>query len=266
MFHYEPGDLFSGLRLFSKRFYKNVPLLFRGFELETELTVQAVEKGFRLAEVAVPFRERALGSASKLRTVRDGVRILRLLFVLSRDYRPLVFFGVIALVFFAAGLAAGSLPVYEYYQTRLVGRFPLAILAAGLMNLSLFTLLTGVMLESGLRHRRESYQVALEELQGVTGAIRPRPFPVPLAGRRTDGDLRRAARRQPRSSGGRSPPRGRPGVLPAGPAGGPTYSHRPPEALRGPARPTRSRPLASTSPCVRPSPPTSAHRSLRTTS
>lgn len=161
VFQYEPGDLFSGLRLFSKRFYKNVPLLFRGFELETELTVQAVEKGFRLAEVAVPFRERALGSASKLRTVHDGVRILRLLFVLSRDYRPLVFFGAVAFVFFVAGLAAGSLPVYEYYRTRLVGRFPLAILAAGLMNLSLFTLLTGVMLESGLRHRRESYQIRL---------------------------------------------------------------------------------------------------------
>jgi glycosyltransferase involved in cell wall biosynthesis len=161
VFHYEPGDLFSGLRLFSKRFYKNVPLLFRGFELETELTVQAVEKGFRLAEVVVPFRERAEGSASKLRTVHDGIRILRLLFVLSRDYRPLVFFGVVALVFFVTGLAAGSLPVYEYYRTRLVGRFPLAILAAGLMNLSLFTLLTGVMLESGLRHRRESYQIRL---------------------------------------------------------------------------------------------------------
>jgi len=165
VFHYQPGDLFSGLRLFSKRFYKNVPLLFRGFELETELTVQAVEKGFRLAEVAVPFRERAEGSASKLRTVRDGVRILRLLFVLSRDYRPLVFFGFIGLIFFVAGLAAGSLPVYEYYRTRLVGRFPLAILAAGLMNLSLFTLLTGVMLESGLRHRRESYQVALRNFK-----------------------------------------------------------------------------------------------------
>jgi glycosyltransferase involved in cell wall biosynthesis len=161
VFHYEPGDLFSGLRLFSKRFYKNVPILFRGFELETELTVQGVEKGFRLTELPVPFRERAHGSSSKLRTVRDGTLILRLLFVLSRDYRPLVFFGVIAFLFFAAGLAAGSLPVAEYYRTRLVGRFPLAILAAGLMNLSLFTLLTGIMLESGLRHRRESYQIKL---------------------------------------------------------------------------------------------------------
>lgn len=161
VFDHVPGDLFSGLRLFSKRFYKNVPILFRGFELETELTVQAVEKRFSLSEVAVPFRERAAGSSSKLRTVRDGLRILRLLVVLFRDYRPLVFFGVLAFAFFVAGLLAGSLPIYEYFTTRMVGRFPLAILAAALMNLSLFTLLTGVMLESGLRHRRESYQITL---------------------------------------------------------------------------------------------------------
>lgn len=166
VFHYAPGDLFSGLRLFTRRFYKNVPLLFRGFELETELTVQAVDKGFRLAEVEVPFGARATGSVSKLRTVRDGLRILRLLLVLFRDYRPLAFFGAIALAFFGAGLLAGSLPVYEYYRTGMVGRFPLAILAAGLMNLSLFTLLTGVMLQSSLRHRRESYQVALRNLRG----------------------------------------------------------------------------------------------------
>jgi glycosyltransferase involved in cell wall biosynthesis len=161
VFDHEPGDLFSGVRLFSKRFYKNVPILFRGFELETELTVQAVEKGFHLTEVAVPFRERAAGSSSKLRTVRDGLRVLRLIVTLFRDYRPLLFFGIISMLFFLAGLAAGSLPIYEYFTTRMVGRFPLAILAAGLMNLSLFTLLTGLMLESSLRHRRESYQITL---------------------------------------------------------------------------------------------------------
>lgn len=165
IFNYEPGDLFSGLRLFSRRFYKNVPILFRGFELETELTVQGVEKGFLLSEVAVPFRERAAGSSSKLHTVRDGLRILRLLVVLFRDYRPLLCFGVISFALFLAGLAAGSLPIYEYATTRMVGRFPLAILAAGLMNLSLFTLLTGIMLQSGLRHRRESYQITLRNFR-----------------------------------------------------------------------------------------------------
>jgi len=164
-FHYEPADLFSGLRLFSKRFYKNVPVLFRGFELETELTVQAVAKGFRHIEVPIPFRERAQGSSSKLRTVRDGVRIIRLMIVLVRDYRPVLFFGGLAALFLVAGLAAGSLPIYEYMMTRMVGRFPLAILAASLMNLALFTFLTGIMLESGLRHRRESYEVTLRNFR-----------------------------------------------------------------------------------------------------
>ena len=166
VFGYAPGDLFSGLRLFSRRFYKNVPILFRGFELETELTIQAVEKGFRVAETSVPFRVRAEGTASKLRTVRDGIRILRLILVLFRDYRPLEFFGLVSTAFFTAGLAAGFLPVREYFQTHLVGRFPLAILAAALMNLALFSLLTGVMLESGLRHRREAWQIQLRNFRG----------------------------------------------------------------------------------------------------
>lgn len=166
VFGYAPGDLFSGLRLFSRRFYKNVPILFRGFELETELTIQAVEKGFRVAEAAVPFRERSEGTASKLRTVRDGTRILRLILVLFRDYRPFEFFGLVSALFFTAGLAAGYVPVREYFQTHLVGRFPLAILAAALMNLALFSLLTGVMLESGLRHRREAWQIQLRNFRG----------------------------------------------------------------------------------------------------
>jgi glycosyltransferase involved in cell wall biosynthesis len=165
VFSYTPGDLFSGLRLFSKRFYRNVPLLFRGFELETELTIQAIEKGFRLAETPVPFRDRAAGTSSKLRTLRDGIRILRLLLVLFRDYKPFVFFGAISGLFVAAGLAAGYLPIHEYFETRLVGRFPLAILAAALMNLGLFCLLTGIMLESNLRHRREAWQIELRNFK-----------------------------------------------------------------------------------------------------
>ena len=116
-FGYAPGDLFSGLRLFSRRFYKNVPILFRGFELETELTIQAVEKGFSVGEAPVPFRERAKGSASKLRTVRertgDPAPDPR---ALPRHHRPFEFFGLVSALFFTAGVAAGFLPVREYFQ------------------------------------------------------------------------------------------------------------------------------------------------------
>jgi glycosyltransferase involved in cell wall biosynthesis len=165
-FGYRPRDVFSGLRLFSKRFYKNVPIVYRGFELETELTIQAVDKGFTMSEVPIPFRERVEGSSSKLRTVSDGIRILRLLLVLFRDYKPFVFFGIVSGLFFCAGLAAGFLPVREYFLTRMVGRFPLAILAAALMNLSAFSALIGLVLESGLRQRREAYQVELRKFRG----------------------------------------------------------------------------------------------------
>ena len=92
-------------------------------------------------------------------------RILRLLVVLFRDYRPLRFFSLISLAFFLAGSVAGFYPVHEYFLTHLVERFPLAILAAALMNLSLFSLLTGVMLESSLRGSREAYQIEIRKFR-----------------------------------------------------------------------------------------------------
>ena len=113
VFHFQPLDLFSGMRLFSLRFYKHVPVLSRGFELEMELTIQAVDKGFAMTEIPVPFRSRAEGSQSKLKTVRDGLRILRLFLVLFRDYRPFAFFGTLASLAALAGAAAGSLPIWN---------------------------------------------------------------------------------------------------------------------------------------------------------
>jgi len=159
LFGVRQRDVFSGLRLLSRRFYRNLPVLSRGFELEMEMTAQAIDKGFTLGEAEVPYRERVAGTQSKLRTFRDGARILRMLLQLARDYKPLFFFGSHAVLFAAAGLAAGTPPVLGYLQTGLVGRLPLAVLAASLMNLALFCLLTGVMLESGLRAQREAFQI-----------------------------------------------------------------------------------------------------------
>lgn len=167
VFGYRPGDVFSGLRLFSRRFYKNVPILSNGFELEIELTIQAVDKGFHFSEVEIPFQQRTEGTASKLRTVRDGIRILRALLLLFRDYKPVYFFGTIATFFLILGLCAGAPPVYEYYQTHLVGRFPLAILAAALVNVSLFTFLTGLVAETNLRYHREAFQIRLRNFQAA---------------------------------------------------------------------------------------------------
>lgn len=167
VFGHKFGDLFSGLRLFSSRFYRNVPVLSGGFELEIELTLQAVDKGFSTRDSLVPFRQRAAGSVSKLRTFRDGWRILRFLLLLFRDFKPLACFGAVAGFVLMLGLLAGSLPVYEYFTTGFVGRFPLAILAASLVNVALILGLVGVLLQSSLRYHREAYQIALRKHGGL---------------------------------------------------------------------------------------------------
>lgn len=180
VFRFRPLDLFSGLRLFSRRFYKHVPVLSRGFELEIELTIQAVDKGFAQTEIPVPFRSRAHGSASKLRTVRDGLHIFRLLVVLFRDYRPLAFFGGLAAAFAGGGLATGSVPVLDYFHTGLVHHLPLAVLAASLVTLSIFIGLVGLLLESNLRYHREAYHIQLRKF-GAPALQHPK-FPRALAG------------------------------------------------------------------------------------
>jgi len=156
-------DLFSGLRLFSRRFYKNVPILSRGFELEIELTIQAIDKGFRFREVSIPFRSRAFGSSSKLKTVRDGIRILRFLLLILRDYRPLSFFGFFASLITLAGLVSGSVPIHEFFTTGFIGHFPLAILAASSITLGAIVFLAGLILESNLRQHREAFQTVMRQ-------------------------------------------------------------------------------------------------------
>jgi len=165
VFRFRPLDLFSGIRLFSRRFYQHVPVLSRGFELEIELTIQAIDKNFSIIEVPVPFRSRANGSSSKLKTVSDGLRILRLLVVLFRDYRPFAFFGAISILGLISGLAAGSFPIADYIRTGLVNHLPLAVLAATLVTLSIMIGLIGLLLEANLRYHREAYHIQLRKFR-----------------------------------------------------------------------------------------------------
>ena len=181
VFRFEPLDLFSGLRLFSRRFYQHVPVLSRGFELEIELTIQAVDKGFSMTEIPVPFRSRANGSTSKLKTARDGLRILRLFVLLFRDYRPFAFFGTISMAMAGIGLAAGSAPIIEYFHTGLVNRLPLAVLAASLMTLSILIGLVGVLLEANLRYHREAYHIQLRKFRAPAQQKPSRSYPRVLA-------------------------------------------------------------------------------------
>lgn len=141
-------DIFSGFRVVNRAFVKNVPLTARGFEVEAELTLYALEKGYNIDEQPIVYKARPAGSVSKLRAVGDGVKILLTIFNLLRDYRPMTFFSVIATIFFIPGLVLGSVVVREYLSTGLVLRLPTAVLAVGLVLSSGLVMLTGFIINT----------------------------------------------------------------------------------------------------------------------
>lgn len=149
------SDMLSGYKVFSHRFVKSFPALAVGFETETELAVHALELGMPIAELETVYRERPEGSASKLRTVRDGIRILRTIVWLVKEERPLPFFTSIFGVLMLASVGLGWPIVTEYLETGLVPRFPTAILATGLGLLAFLSLACGMILDTVTTGRRE---------------------------------------------------------------------------------------------------------------
>jgi len=149
------SDMLSGYRVFSRRFVKSFPASSRGFETETELTVHALELRMPIGEVATPYKERPAGSVSKLHTYSDGLRILRAIFILVKEERPLQFFASAAAVQMALafGLAA---PVFaDYVSTGLVPRLPTAVLSTGVVLLAFLSLTCGLILDSVTHGRKE---------------------------------------------------------------------------------------------------------------
>ncbi|RYD50205.1 MAG: glycosyltransferase [Sphingomonadales bacterium] len=153
-------DIFSGYRVFSRRFVKSFPVLSSGFEIETEISVHALELKMPVGEAETRYFARPEGSESKLSTYRDGFRIARTIAVLYRIERPMLFFGLIAAAF--ALLAIGlSIPLMlTFLHTHTVPRFPTAILATGLMILAFLNLFTGLILDTVVRGRREMRRLA----------------------------------------------------------------------------------------------------------
>src|ERR1035437_2571370 len=150
MFKSHVSDIFSGYRVFTREAARQIPVTTKGFDVETELTLQALYRGQVIREIPVPYRARPAGSFSKLNTFSDGFRVLLRLFLIVKSYKPLTFFGSLAIVLLLLGLAAGSLPVYDYLTdpNHFVHRVPSAILAAALVLLSFFSLGLGLILNS----------------------------------------------------------------------------------------------------------------------
>jgi glycosyltransferase involved in cell wall biosynthesis len=167
-------DMLSGYRVMSRRFIKSFPALASGFETETELTVHALELRLPIAEVQTPYRDRPAGSQSKLRTFRDGWRILRTIFFLVKEERPLQFFSGVAAALVIAALVLGWPLLTEFLATGLVPRFPTAILATGLTILGFMSFIAGLILDTVTVGRREMKRLHYLALQGPTFGERRR--------------------------------------------------------------------------------------------
>ena len=148
IFGSEIRDLFSGYRAMTREVAKSVPVLARGFDVETELTLQALYRQFVIKEVPAPYGVRPEGSYSKLRTIPDGLKVLLRLFLMLQAYKPLTFFAVIGLGFAAASIASGTRPVLEYLEHRYVYTVPRAVLAAALAVMSLLSAGIGIILHN----------------------------------------------------------------------------------------------------------------------
>ena len=153
-------DMLSGYRVFSRRFVKSLPVLSAGFEIETEMTIHCLSLTLPHAEMETPYYERAHGTASKLRTYRDGMRIVLLMIRLFKDYRPMAFFNGVG-AFMAALALILFIPVLtDYLETGLVARLPTAILSTGLMIAAFLSVNAGFILDSVARQRLEHKKLA----------------------------------------------------------------------------------------------------------
>jgi hypothetical protein len=157
-------DMLSGFRVLSRRFVKSFPALSSGFEIETELTIHALELRMPMIEIDTLYKDRPKNSMSKLRTVRDGCRILMTIFLLIKEERPFQFFGFIFLFLVSLSLVLGVPVIITYAETGLVPRFPTAILATGIMLLGFLSLAAGLILDTVTLGRREAKRMRYLEI------------------------------------------------------------------------------------------------------
>ncbi len=159
LYGFEFTDVMTGYRAFSRQFAETLPVLSPGFEIETELSIHAVDKRFRIVQVPIIYRDRPEGSESKLNTVSDGIKVLGMIFSLFKDYKPLGFFSLLAAISFVIALILGVPVVMEFMATGLVPRFPTAILAVAFAGLAALMLVCGLILDTVVKGNRRDWEL-----------------------------------------------------------------------------------------------------------
>lgn len=161
IFHSDIHDIMTGYRALSRTFAKNFPIISRNFEIETEMTIHALDKNFLIRELKIDYRDRQEGSHSKLNTYLDGVKVVATVFMMFRDYRPLKFFSLVSALLLLLAILM-FIPVFiEYMQTGLVPRFPTLIVSGFIGIASLLTFFCGVVLEVMTKKHRQLYELML---------------------------------------------------------------------------------------------------------
>lgn len=154
-------DIMTGYRVFNKMFVKNMPVMTPKFEIETEMSLYALDKKYIIKEIPIIYRDRPSGSVSKLNTVSDGIKVVKTIVNMFKNYKPLQFFTTIAIILFIIGLLVGVPVIYEFFKTQYITKLPSAILATGIITLSVISGQCGVILHTVVKNHKESYELNL---------------------------------------------------------------------------------------------------------
>ncbi len=164
MFKTNIKDIMTGYRAFSYKFVKTFPVLSKGFEIETEMSIHAVDKNFTLKEIPVMYRDRPEGSVSKLNTYKDGLKVLKTIGTLFKEYKPALFFNIIALIVFIISIIL-AVPVFsEYFRTGLVPRIPTLVVSGILFIVGLLLETTGLILQVTVKKNRQAFEISLNQI------------------------------------------------------------------------------------------------------
>ena len=163
-------DIMTGYRVFNKIFVKNMPVMTPKFEIETEMTLYALDKKYIIKEIPIIYRDRPEGSESKLNTVSDGIKVVKTIFNMFKDYKPFQFFGIIALILLVLGLVAGIPVIIEYVKTAYITKLPSAVLATGLIMLSAIMFQCGLILQTIVKQHKENYELNLLRYEQIENA------------------------------------------------------------------------------------------------
>ncbi len=167
LFHNNIKDIMTGYRAFSYEFVKCFPVLSKNFEIETEMTIHAVDKNYKIKEIPVTYRDRPQGSVSKLNTYSDGIKVLKTIATLFKEYKPMGFFSLISLLLVLISLIFLIPPFAGYFKTGLVDKLPSLIVGAFIILTAILSLMCGIILQVIVKKDRQQYELLMNEMKMI---------------------------------------------------------------------------------------------------